>query len=96
MQDPVIRDYFKGTLAVMYYNEDGQTRAGSLYLETVNDYKEYNNKQLWYNNDKCVETHIPWLYDAEKDALYVCDIETGVYSASNNKDNKFSVVNIYC
>jgi hypothetical protein len=92
MQHPVIRDYFKGVLDVMYYTEDGHTHTSSLYLETVNDYKEHNIKQLWYNNDKCIETHIPWLYDAKKDALYICDSKTGVYYSSTNKTNKFSII----
>ena len=92
MKPSIIRDYYKGNLSVMYYTEDSKANAISLYLETVNDYKENNTKQLWYNDDKCDKDHIPWLYDAEKDILYVCDSDTGIYSASDNKDIKFSVI----
>lgn len=92
MKHSIIRDYYKGSLPIIYYCQTGETMSTFRYLETVNDYKEYNTKQLWYNDAKCAETIIPWLYDAEKDTLYICDSETGIYSASDNKEVKFSVI----
>ena len=72
-----IKTYTKNSNNIIYRN-----------LETVNDYKVYNTKHLFYDNSE--KNIIPWLYDRRKDLLYIYNNEK--YVNSNNENDSFSII----
>jgi hypothetical protein len=84
----ILHTYYKGSIRTI---SDNSTDIIYRNLETVNDYKTYNTKHLFYNTNY-LENIIPWLYDKYNDKLYIYDHTYDKYVNSNNKNDSFSII----